>query len=588
MRDTLKGCSRRKECLAAPMSELRQTLAQARTGFWGVALFTGVVNILMLTGPLFMLQVYDRVLASYSTPTLVVLFAIVVFLFALMGILDHVRGRVLARIGAGFQASLDDRVFATVLRQAETPKLRERPAGALRDLGAIQSLLGSAGTGAVFDLPWAPLYIAVMFLFHPWLGWFSVAGSVLVLLLAIVNQIQTKKPQADAARLTAEADARTEAARKAIETLRGLGMTEALSTQWKAARGAALKASVAASDSGGGLTAATKAVRLLLQSAVLALGAWLVLLNELTAGAMIAASILLGRALAPVEQLVGHWPQFQRAWSGWRDLGKLLAAVPPEAPRMALPRPEARLEVQDLVVVPPGETQPTLRGVSFAAAPGDAIAVIGPSASGKSSLARALAGVWPAARGEIRLGGADLPQYERDQLGRWLGYLPQEVYLFSGTVAQNVSRFAADATPEAIIAAAQQAAAHELILSLPQGYDTVLTEGGGRISGGQRQRIGLARAFYGEPVVLILDEPNASLDDPGVQALNKAIANARAAGKVVLVMSHRPSALAECNLVLILDQGVMRGFGPRDEVLSRFVKNVPAVLAPQRGTAAPA
>jgi PrtD family type I secretion system ABC transporter len=566
------------------MSELRQALAQAKIGFWGVALFTGVVNILMLTGPLFMLQVYDRVLASHSTATLLVLFLIIVFLFSLMGILDHVRGRMLARIGAGFQTSLDDRVFATVLRQAETPKLRERPAGGLRDLAAIQSLLGSAGMGALFDMPWAPLYIAIMFVFHPWLGWFSVAGTTLVLILAIVNQRQTQKPQAEAARLASEAEARTEAARKAIETVRGLGMTRALSDQWKTARGAALKAAVAASDSGGGLTAATKAVRLLLQSAVLALGAWLVLLNELTAGAMIAASILLGRALAPVEQLVGHWPQFQRGLSAWRDLGKLLAAVPPETPRMALPRPEARLEVLDLVVVPPGETQPTLRGVSFAAAPGDAIAVIGPSASGKSSLARTLAGVWPAARGEIRLAGADLPQYDRDQLGQWLGYLPQDVVLFSGTVAQNVSRFVPDATPDTIIAAAQQAAAHELILSLPQGYDTVLTEGGGRISGGQRQRIGLARAFYGEPTVLILDEPNASLDDPGVQALNRAIATARAAGKVVLVMSHRPSALAECNLVLILDNGQMRGFGPRDEVLSRFVKNVPAVLTPQRGS----
>lgn len=567
------------------MRELRQALGRARAGFWGVALFTGVVNILMLTGPLFMLQVYDRVLASYSTPTLVVLFAIVVFLFALMGILDHVRGRVLARIGAGFQASLDDRVFATVLHQAEVPKLREKPAGALRDLGAIQSLLGSAGTGAVFDLPWAPLYIAIMFLFHPWLGWFALAGTVLVLVLAILNQIQTRRPHAEAARLTAEADARTEAARKAIETLRGLGMTKALSLQWKAARDAALKAAIAASDAGGGLAAATKVVRLLLQSAVLALGAWLVLLNELTAGAMIAASILLGRALAPVEQLVGHWPQFQRALSAWRDLGKLLAAVPLPTPRMALPRPEAKLEVTDLAVVPPGETQATLKGVSFAASPGDAIAVIGPSASGKSSLARALAGVWPAARGDIRLGGADLPQYERDQLGQWLGYLPQDVYLFSGTVAQNVSRFVPDAAPEAIINAARQAAAHELILSLPQGYDTLLTEGGGRISVGQRQRIGLARAFYGDPAVLILDEPNASLDDPGVQALNKAIANARGSGKIALVMSHRPSALAECNLVLILDQGIMRGFGPRDEILSRFVKNAPATLAPQRGTA---
>lgn len=565
------------------VSELRLALARASTGLWGVALFTGVVNVLMLTGPLFMLQVYDRVLASFSKPTLLVLFLIVVFLFGMMGILEHVRGRMLARIGAGFQAGLDDRVFSVVLRQAEVPRLRDRPAGALRDLAAIQSLLSSAGTGAAFDLPWAPLYLAVMFLFHPWLGWFGLAGMAVVLLLAILNQRRTQKPQAEAARLAAEADARTEAARKAIETVRGLGMTQALTDLWRTARAAALKASVAASDAGGGLGAATKAVRLLLQSAVLALGAWLVLLNELTAGAMIAASILLGRALAPVEQLVGHWPQFQRAIAAWKDLSKLLSSVPQDAPRMALPKPEAKLEVTDLIVVPPGEAQPTLKGVSFTASPGDAIAVIGPSASGKSTLARALAGVWPATRGEIRLGGADLPQYDRDTLGQWLGYLPQEVYLFAGTVAQNVSRFQPDAEPGAIIAAAQQAAAHELILSLPQGYDTVLTEGGGRISGGQHQRIGLARAFFQDPVVLILDEPNASLDDPGVQALNKAVANARSAGKIALVMSHRPSALAECNLVLVLDAGVMRGFGPRDDVLSRFVKNGPAVLAAQRG-----
>ena len=552
------------------MAELRQALGKAKAGFIGVAIFTGVVNVLMLTGPLFMLQVYDRVLTSHSTATLLVLFLIVVFLYSMMGFLDHVRGRILARIGAGFQASLDERVFATVLRQAEVPKLRERPANALRDLASIQSLLASPGTGAAFDLPWAPLYVAIMFMFNHWLGWFAVAGMAIVLVLAILNQRQTRKPQAEAAKLAAEAEARTESARKAIETVRGLGMSKVMSEQGLAAREAALKAAITASDSGGGLAIVTKTVRMLLQSAVLALGA---------------GSTLLGRALAPVEQLVGHWAQFQRAFVAWRDLTKLLTAVPPEAPRMALPRPEPILTVQDLTVVPPGEQTAILRGVSLSAKAGDAIAVIGPSASGKSTLARALAGVWPATRGEIRLAGADLPQYDRDQLGAYLGYLPQDVLLFSGTVAQNVSRFDPAATPEAIVAAAKKAAAHELILSLPQGYDTVLTEGGGRISGGQRQRIGLARAFYGRPAILILDEPNSSLDDPGVQALNQAIATARADGQIVLVMSHRPSALAECNLVMILDGGQMRGFGPRDEVLSRFVKNVPTMLTPSRGTA---
>lgn len=567
------------------MAELRQALGRAKAGFIGVALFTGVVNVLMLTGPLFMLQVYDRVLTSHSTATLLVLFLIVTFLFAMMGFLDHVRGRILARIGAGFQAALDERVFDTVLRQAEVPKLRERPAGALRDLAAIQSLLASPGTGAAFDLPWAPLYVAIMFMFNHWLGWFALAGTLLVLVLAVLNQRQTRAPQAEAARLAAEAEARTESARKAIETVRGLGMSKAVSSQWLAARQQSLAAAIAASDAGGGLATATKTVRMLLQSAVLALGAWLVLQGQLTGGAIIAASTLLGRALAPVEQLVGHWALFQRAFAGWRDLSRLLTAIPPEAPRMALPRPQPMLTVQDLTVVPPGEQAAILRGVSLSAKAGDAIAVIGPSASGKSTLARALAGVWPATRGEIRLAGADLPQYDRDQLGSYLGYLPQDVLLFSGTVAQNVSRFDPAATPGAIVTAAKKAAAHELILSLPQGYDTVLTEGGGRISGGQRQRIGLARAFYGEPSILILDEPNSSLDDPGVQALNRAITTARADGQIVLVMSHRPSALAECNLVMILDGGQMRGFGPRDEVLSRFVKNVPAVLTPSRGTA---
>ena len=567
------------------MAELRQALGKAKAGFIGVAIFTGVVNVLMLTGPLFMLQVYDRVLTSHSTATLLVLFLIVVFLYSMMGFLDHVRGRILARIGAGFQASLDERVFATVLRQAEVPKLRERPANALRDLASIQSLLASPGTGAAFDLPWAPLYVAIMFMFNHWLGWFAVAGMAIVLVLAILNQRQTRKPQAEAAKLAAEAEARTESARKAIETVRGLGMSNVMSGQWLAAREAALNAAITASDSGGGLAIVTKTVRMLLQSAVLALGALLVIEGQLTGGAIIAGSTLLGRALAPVEQLVGHWAQFQRAFVAWRDLTKLLTAVPPEAPRMALPRPEPILTVQDLTVVPPGEQTAILRGVSLSAKAGDAIAVIGPSASGKSTLARALAGVWPATRGEIRLAGADLPQYDRDQLGAYLGYLPQDVLLFSGTVAQNVSRFDPAATPEAIVAAAKKAAAHELILSLPQGYDTVLTEGGGRISGGQRQRIGLARAFYGRPAILILDEPNSSLDDPGVQALNQAIATARADGQIVLVMSHRPSALAECNLVMILDGGQMRGFGPRDEVLSRFVKNVPTMLTPSRGTA---
>ena len=548
---------------------LRAALRSSRGAFLGVGAFSAVVNALMLTGPLFMLQVYDRVLTSHSSATLAVLFAIVAFLYALMGVLDYCRGRVLARIGAGFQAKLDGPAFEAVLTEAEHPAQRDRPAGALRNLAAIRSALASPGMGALFDLPWTPLFILVMFAFHPWLGWFSLAGGVLVVALALLKQAATRKPQAAAGRLAAEADARTEAARKAAETVRALGMTPAMTGVWRKARAAALEAAMAASDAGGAPSAAAKAVRLLLQSAILGLGALLVLRGEITAGVMIAASILLGRALAPIEQVIGHWAQFQRAATSWKSLSKTLAARPPEREVLELPRPAARLSVRDLVVVPPGGTAPTLRGVTFSGEAGDAIAVIGPSACGKSTLARALAGFWPIAGGEIRLGGADLRQYDRDRLGTYIGYLPQDVALFSGTVAQNISRFDAADASEEIIACARRAGVHDLILGLSEGYDTRVSEGGGSLTGGERRRIGLARAFYGDPVLLVLDEPNANLDDAGMQALNRAVVAAREAGKIALVISHRPSALTECNKVLILEEGGMRIFGPRREVMER-------------------
>ncbi|AQZ54430.1 type I secretion system permease/ATPase [Martelella mediterranea] len=553
--------------------ELRQALLFSRGALIGVAVFSAVVNLLMLTGPLFMLQVYDRVLSSHSSATLLVLFAIVVFLFALMGFLDHVRGRVLSRVGAGFQARLDERVFRAVLKQAEHPGFREQPAAGLRDLASIQTFLSSPLPGAAFDLPWAPFFLAILFAFNVWMGVLGLAGGIIIALLAFANQRLTRDAHAEAARLMRDAEAATERTRKQIDTVRALGMLRPLLTQWQAVRGAALRAQIAASDKGGGLTASTKAFRLLLQSTVLALGALLVLEGQLTAGAMIAGSILLGRALSPIEQVIGQWMTFQRTGRAWRSLGKLLDAVPPQGAPMPLPRPEGRLSVEAIAVVPPGEKKPVLSGVSVEVSPGSALAVIGPSAAGKSTFAKAITGLWPAASGVVRLGGADIRHYEPDVLGGLLGYLPQTVMLFPGTVAQNIARFADDADPEAIVLAAQKAGAHELVLSLPEGYDTVLTEGESRLSGGQRQRIGLARALYGDPVVLVLDEPNASLDDPGVKALNGAIATAKADGRAVIIMSHRPSALAECDEVLLLDGGRVRAAGPRDEVLKRFVRS---------------
>jgi PrtD family type I secretion system ABC transporter len=569
-----------------PKSELRGAIGEYKGALIAVGLFSAVVNILMLTGPLFMLQVYDRVLASRSSATLMVLLAIVIFLYGMMGFLDHLRGRILARIGAGFQAKLDGRVFDAVLRQAEVPAFRDRPASGLRDLSTIQGFLASPLPGALFDLPWAPFFIALLFIFHPLMGWFAIAGAVLLVVLAVWNQIATKPSQEAAVKTAAEAENRTEITRKQVETVRGLGMAMPLIVLWNNARKESLAALMHAADAGGGISATTKAFRMFLQSGILALGAWLVLQGQLTGGAMIAGSILLGRALAPIEQSVGQWGQMQRTSLAWRTLNKLLASVQIAPEPMTLPKPNAHLSVQNLAVVPMGEKTPTVQGLNFEVLPGEAVAVIGPSASGKSSLARALVGLWPAIHGSVRLGGAELTQYDRDRLGRLFGYLPQDVILFPGTVHENIARFDADAKPEDVVKAAKAAGAHDLILGLPQGYDSVVMENGGKLSGGQRQRIGLARAFYGDPVVLVLDEPNSSLDEPGTQALNQAIVHAKRAGQSVLIMSHRPSALAECDKVLMIEQGRQRAFGPRDEVLQRVLKG-PATLvpAPARGTA---
>lgn len=553
--------------------ELRKAVVEFRMIFVGVGVFSAAVNLLMLIGPLFMLQVYDRVLTSHSTATLLVLFLIVVFLYFIMGVLDHYRGRVLARIGAGVQTKLDQRVFQLVLRQAEHPTLCDRPAEALKDLAAIRAALSSPATGAVFDLPWTPFYIGVMFLFHLWLGWFSVASTLLIFVFAVLNGVKTRRLHIEAGQQSALADTQTELIRHAIETVRGLGMIGIMTKRWQTNRDAALQTNLKAVDTGGLLSTTTKTIRLLLQSTVLALGALLVLRGQLTPGVMIAGSILLGRALAPVDQVVGQWSLFQKAAASWKTLTTLLEQFSVDKALTKLPHPKAKLSVENLAVIPPSETSPVLQGVSFSAESGDAIGIIGPSSSGKTSLARALVGFWKPTNGEIRLDGAVLNQYESDRLGCLLGYLPQDVKVFSGTVAENIARFEENADSNKIIKASKLAAAHDLMLSLPEGYDTQISAGG-RLSGGQLQRIGLARAFYGDPIMLVLDEPNSSLDETGNRALNQAIANARQQGKITLVISHRPSALAECNKVLMLDDGQMRAFGPREQVLNQVVRPV--------------
>lgn len=558
---------------AAGEAELRAARAQSRTLFAVVFLFSAFVNLLMLTGPLYMLQIYDRVLGSRSEETLIALSVLVVFLFVTMGLLDHARARILARVGARFQDRLDRRVFsAAVQRMALVPNDASAVA-AQRDLESVQRLLSSPVLVALFDIPWTPLFIAAIFVFHPWLGILAVAGGVLLIAVTLLNQAMTQRPQSQANTASLRAERFSDQIKSESELVQSLGMRGASFDRWQKLRGLALAESIKTADLSGGFSVLTKTFRLFLQSAMLGLGAWLVLRHELSAGAMIAASILLGRALAPIELAVGQWAVVQRAQEGWGRLKVLLSRVPEDVVRTALPRPRAILEAQSVTVVPPGEQQAVLRMVSFRLEPGQALGVIGPSGSGKSTLARALTGVWRLAGGKVRLDGATLDQYDPDALGSYIGYLPQRVTLFDGTIADNIARLQADPDPEQVVAAARKAAAHDMIVKLPEGYDTRVSAIGGRLSGGQIQRIGLARAMYGDPMVLVLDEPNSNLDNEGSTALNLAIRQMKDQGKSVLIMAHRPAAIQECELLLVLEEGTRKAFGPRDRVLREMVKN---------------
>ncbi|RSK31613.1 type I secretion system permease/ATPase [Rhodovulum iodosum] len=536
-------------------------------------LFSIFVNLLMLTGPLFMLQIYDRVLGSRSEETLTALFLLVAGLYALMAILDFARGRVLARFGARFQSTLDQRVFDATLRRAVVPSERAAPATAQRDLESIQTLFSSTALLALLDMPWTPVFIGAIFIFHPLLGWLAVAGGLFLVSLTVLNQLLTRRRLNEAQTASQGAYGFAEQARMASEIVRAQGMRGAITERWLNRRVDALKQTLGASDWTGSFTSFTKAVRLFLQSAMLALGAWLVLQGEMTAGAMIAASILLGRALAPVEQALGQWQVIQRARAGWTSLSAFLGATPKEPVRTALPRPKAELVVKGLSVVPPGGSTPTLKNVSFKLEPGHALGVIGKSGAGKSTLARALLGLWSPVAGEMRLDGATLDQYDVDSLGRHIGYLPQSVTLFTGTVTENIARMSLDPDEAAVIDAARRANAHDLITSLPKGYDTVIEGNDSQLSGGQRQRIALARALYGDPVLLILDEPNSALDADGSEALNKAVRSFKADGKSVIIMTHRPAAISECDILLVLDNGQATALGPRDEVLKSMLRN---------------
>ncbi len=571
--------------LAKGRAEYRKAFWSARGLFIVAGIFSCFVNLLMLTGPLFMLQVYDRVLASGSEETLLVLFVLVAGLFAIMGVLDYLRGRILANAGARFQAMLDGRVFDGVMRQSLSPTARARPASAMRDLESIQQFLSGNAPFAFFDAPWVPIYIGAIFLFHPWLGAFALAAAVLLFFIALLNQMMTKQPEIDARIRAMESEKFAESMRREAETVRALGMGGAARGQWGKMRGEALDSQMQHSTRAGFFQTFAKTFRLFLQSAILALGAYLAVGGEISPGMMIAASILMGRALAPVDQAIANWRVFVRARRGAQALQEFFAVTPMVEPKTGLPEPKPKLEVQGLAVAAPGDRTPIIRNVSFAVEPGEAVGVIGPSASGKSTLARALVGVWPPLVGEIRLDGATLDQRSEGDLGSRIGYLPQDVGLFAGTIASNIARLSDTPDEAEVVRAAQRGGAHRMIVGLPDGYDTEIGDGGGQLSGGQRQRVGLARALYGDPPLLIFDEPNANLDSEGEATLVQAIRDAKERGCAIIVMAHRPSAIAACDKLLVMKDGTQQAFGPRDEVLRKTTTNHAQVTPINRGAA---
>lgn len=550
--------------------DLGSAVRTCRGAFIAAGVFSLFINLLLFVSPIYMMQIYDRVLGSRNETTLVMLSVIAVLMLTVMGLLEVVRSRILVRAGMRLDSLLNRKVFAAVF----TRSLRApggAPAQALRDLDALRDFISGTGIVVFCDAPWAPLFIGLAFLLHPVLGWVSVSGALFTLSLAYANEQFTRKPLKQAAMVGLSAGAFAETSLRNAEVIEAMGMMPGVARRWLHRHQQVLALNVRAGDRGGLLVALSKLMRMILQSGILAVGAWLAIHDQLSAGSIMAASIILGRALAPVEMAVGQWKNFIHARTAWTRMNDLLAAVPARDDNMALPKPAGALSVEQVYALPPGGRTSVLKGLSFAIEAGEVLGVIGPSAAGKSTLARVLVGVWPAASGCVRLDGAEVARWDREALGPHIGYLPQDVELFDGTVAENIARFQ-EVDPDAVVAAACKAGVHEMILRLPEGYDTRIGEGGRALSGGQRQRLGLARALYQDPALLVLDEPNSNLDTAGDQALIEAVTQARARGATVVVISHRLSILSAVDKMLVLNNGQVELFGSRDDVMARFAR----------------
>jgi len=553
--------------MARSKSELSAVFDRLRRSFLGIAVISLVINLLMLTGPMFMIAVYDQVIPTKNVDTLVGLMALGLFAYLLYGLADRLRGRVMARFAASFSEALSGRVFDAVLRQPLRFGFQADTVRPLRDLEDIRTYLSGPGMMAAFDLPWIPIYLGICFAFHPLIGLAVTVGAGVLIMLAAVAEVWTRSLSRRTTEVSSARNSIVELSIRNAEVLMAMGILLGMRQNWRGTSEQGVRASLRLADRSGTLLEISKISRMVLQSGVLALGAYLVINGEASGGVIIASSILSSRALAPVDILIGTWRQLLTARDGWGRIEALLERMPSMPDPLPLPSPSRELSAEGISLVPPGSTAQTLTDISFSVPAGSAVAVLGPSGAGKSSLIRALVGIWQPSAGVVRVDDADIQLWSLEQRRRCVGYLPQDVELLEGTIAQNISRFDDEASPESIIAAAMAAQVHELILRLPNGYESVVGPGGSLLSAGQKQRVALARALHGDPFLVVLDEPNSNLDAEGEAALSRAIMAVRERGGIVIIVAHRESALASCDRIMVVQGGELRAYGAKEDIL---------------------
>lgn len=562
-------------------NEVKKVIFLLKKSFYFAGFISLFINLLMLVPPLYMLQLYDRVLASRSQETLLMLTLIVIVMFAVMGTLEFVRSRILIRVGNAIDAKMSARLFNAMFALANRypGKSTAQPLG---DLTQIRQFLTGTPLFAFFDTPWMPIYIGFMFLFHPLFGWFAIFAAIVALSLTLINEKRTKAGLEASNRHYQSSQSFIQSSLRNSEIIEAMGMHANVRRRWYGRYISFLNEQSQASDEAGLWSNASKTTRMLMQSMILGIGGYLAIIGEVTPGMMIAGSIIMGRALAPIDLMTSTWKQFSTARIAYDRLGKLLAEFPEAVSPTPLPAPQGFIDLEGIIVVPPGAKSPSLRGVSMSIKAGETVGVIGPSAAGKSSLARAMLGVWPCVNGKVRIDGAEIGHYDRAVLGSHIGYLPQDVELFDGTISENIARYE-DPKPEMVVEAAQVAGVHEMILQLPNGYDTPIGPGGIALSGGQRQRIGLARAIYCYPKIVVLDEPNSNLDDVGERALVGVILELKKRGTTVVLITHRPSILGITDKIAFMREGQLHLYGARDEVLAALAPKPQPTIQEQQG-----